>query len=205
MKKLVALALGTLLISSVAHAEQGNQTVSIGFIQMKSDGLHNIYKDTKGVASLYGMSSSDGYDDPKGMFMRYHYEFDDVWGIIGSFSYAVNDGKVTANTDSLRATAKITAEYASALVGPSLRVNDYVSLYGLAGMAYKHIKQNIDAYTQYGSGNSSISEDKFNFAYSIGAQINVYEGLVFDAAYEASPGNSDWKTSGFTVGLGYKF
>lgn len=205
MKKVVALALGTLLISFGAYAEQGNQTVSIGFIQMKSDGLRDIYKDTEGVASLYGKASSDGYDDPKGMFMRYRYEFDDRWGVIGSFSYAVNDGKITTNANSLRATAKTTAEYASALVGPSLRINDYVSLYGLAGMAYKHIKQDIDAYTSYGSGNSSVSEDKFNFAYSIGAQFNIYEGLVFDAAYEASPGNRDWKTNGFTVGIGYRF
>ncbi|EOH6199336.1 Ail/Lom family outer membrane beta-barrel protein [Citrobacter farmeri] len=205
MKKVFALTFGALIISGGAFAGEGDQAVSVGFIQMKSDGLRDIYKDTEKTTSLYGKASSDGYDDPKGMFIRYRYEFDNLWGVIGSFSYAVNDGKVTTNTDSLRATVKTTAEYASAIGGPSLRINDYISVYTLAGVAYKHIKQNVNAYTPYGSGTSSVSEDKFNFAYSIGAQFNIYEGLVFDAAYEASPGNSDWKTDGFTIGLGYKF
>lgn len=208
MKKAVFLSLVGLL-SGGAFAAEGEQTVSLGFIQMKSDGLRNVYKDTESIGKEFtsprGTMTSDGYDDPKGMFIRYRYEFDNTWGFIGSFSYAVNDGKITANSNYGSATVKITGEYASALGGPSLRVNDYISLFSLAGVAYKHVKQNIDAYASYGSGSSSVSEDKFNFAYSLGAQFNVYEGLVIDAAYEASPGNSDWKTSGFTVGLGYKF
>ncbi|EAM1335693.1 hypothetical protein EAD09_17360 [Salmonella enterica] len=209
MKKLVTLCLSGLMLSGGAVAAGGNQTVSLGFIKMKSDGLHNVYKNTnnlvKEYTSPYSDMSSDGYSDPKGMFMRYRYEIDDLWGVIGSFSYAVHDGKTESNSYSSRVAVKTTGEYASALGGPSLRINDYVSLFSLAGIAYKHVKQNINVYSMYGNGASSVSENKYNFAYSLGAQINVYEGLVIDAAYEASSGNSDWKTSGFTVGLGYKF
>ncbi|EJP5184260.1 Ail/Lom family outer membrane beta-barrel protein, partial [Salmonella enterica] len=48
------------------------------------------------------------------------------------------------------------------------------------------------------------NDSKTQLTYSAGLQFNVYNGLVLDVAYEGS-GSGDWKTSGFNVGLGYKF
>lgn len=219
-----------MIASGSALAAAGDQTLSIGYIQMKSDGLEKLSNSTRADAKEYaGFASSfigapvnaksDSYQDPQGMFMRYRYEFDDSWGIIGSVAYAQQDTATKGsgsrtNADqtknSFSGKARVTGDYVSALIGPAYRFNEYVSLYGMAGAAYKHVKQEAQEHVvinneTVANGKYSHTESKTNLAYSIGAQFNVYKGLVIDAAYEGSSGGNDWKSSGFTVGVGYRF
>lgn len=228
MKKILAVAL--MVASGSVFAAAGDQTLSLGYIQMKSDGLEKLSDSTRIAARDYAGSAgssigapvsvkNDSYKDPQGMFIRYRYEFDDSWSIIGSLAYAQQDtatkgsgSKVNADKtkNSFNGKAKVTGDYVSALVGPAYRLNEYVSLYGMAGAAYKHVKQEANEHIvindrAVSNGSYSHTESKTNLAYSVGAQFNVYEGLVIDAAYEGSSGGSDWKANGFTVGLGYRF
>lgn len=228
MKKILAVAL--MMASGSVFAAAGDQTLSVGYIQMKSDGLEKLSNNTKSDAKGYaGFASSfigapvgvksDSYSDPQGMFIRYRYEFDDSWSIIGSLAYAQQDtatkgsgSKTNADKtqNSFYSKAEVTGDYVSALVGPAYRLNEYVSLYGMAGAAYKHVKQEVGARAVINDRiafdeSHSNTESKTSLAYSIGAQFNVYKSLVIDAAYEGSSGGNDWKANGFTVGIGYKF
>jgi attachment invasion locus protein len=217
-------------MSGGALAAAGEQTFSIGYIQMKSDGLKKLSHDTERYINEYswnvsqfvgspGSVKSDGYSNPQGMFARYRYEFDDSWSIIGSISYALQDGATKAsgskqNADGTRnyfnAKGTVKGDYVTVLAGPAYRVNEFVSFYGLIGPAFKHAKQETQRHIVINDrvvsdGRDAKSENKTNLAYSVGAQFNVYKGFVVDAAYETSPASSDWKTNGFTVGVGYKF
>lgn len=225
MKKILAITL--MAFSGVTLAAAGDQTLSIGYIQVKSDGLKRMAElsdqtsrlltlgNASGIDAPYTIKS-DGYNDPKGMFIRYRYEFTDNLGIIGSFSYAVQDGATSGyakNQDTNKTyqnKISVKGDYFSALLGPSLRINDYVSIYGLAGAAMKNYEYDLShRYTSDGietsRSNYNNSQTKTSLAYSLGAQFNVYQHLVVDAAYEGSSGGSDWKTNAFTVGLGYQF
>ncbi|HEC5300563.1 TPA: Ail/Lom family outer membrane beta-barrel protein [Enterobacter asburiae] len=225
MMKIVICSL--LLFSGAAIAAAGDKTISIGYIQVKSDGLKKV-ADNSEYTSRYltyanektfdapSKVSSDGYAGPKGMFIRYRYEFTDTLGIIGSLSYAQQDGSTkgeinnSATKQSYRNKFRVTGDYFSSLVGPAWRLNEYVSFYGMAGVSFKHFRDERMARlysdnTIVSDVSSNDSSTKTSMAYSLGAQFNVYQHLVIDAAYEGSSGGGDWKTNAFTVGLGYQF
>ncbi|PIJ49206.1 MULTISPECIES: Ail/Lom family outer membrane beta-barrel protein [unclassified Erwinia] len=228
VKKIIAASALALTFNAIAAS--GDQTLSVGFIQMDMKG----YKSQSGTAdalaskaytnmsSVIGAPvkvSSDGYNKPQGMFIRYRYEFDDMWGLMGSVAYATHDGATSGEGKRVNADetfnkfdgrARVTGDYVSALIGPSLRLNDYISFYALAGASFQHISVENDDETFINSvrtekNSSSSSRNNTGFAYSFGAQVNVWQGLVIDAAYEGGTGSGDWKANGFTVGVGYKF
>lgn len=219
MKKTLLVAVITaLLSSSPAFAGAGEQTLTVGYSRIGSDGLDRAYSELKKQASprdwsTAGDSSHDSNDDPDGVFVKYRYEFTDVWGIIGSFTYAGKDYSFKSlskgSGDTLDQKYKLQSNYVSLMAGPSLRINEYFSLYALAGAAYKNVKSTVNAsyYVggQSGYGKGSKTNDRTDLAYSAGVQFNVYKGFVVDAAYEGTAGGSDWRTNGFTVGIGYKF
>jgi opacity protein-like surface antigen len=219
MKKiLLAAAVAALISSSAALAGAGEQTLSLGYSRIGSDGLDRAYSELKKQASprdwsTDGDSSHDGSDDPDGVFFKYRYEFNEVWGVIGSFTYAGKDYSFKSisrgSGDTLNQKYKLQSNYVSLMMGPSLRVNEYFSLYALAGAAYKNIKSTVhasyDVGGQSGYGNGSKTNDRTDVAYSAGVQFNVYKGFVVDASYEGTAGGSNWRTDGFTIGIGYKF
>ncbi|HFW4799698.1 TPA: Ail/Lom family outer membrane beta-barrel protein [Salmonella enterica subsp. diarizonae serovar 60-67:z35:-] len=235
MKKIAAAVLACLAAGSVgvANAAAGDSTVSIGYAQIHSKGLKkavDYYGGALNSASDFvaGMADSAGitvpdsafsagadkYKDPKGVNLKYRYEFDDNWGVIGSFTYAREkyDGHINVNDpsagDSLNGKGSIKGRYFSLLAGPTYRINDYVSGYAMIGLANSKIEYSADyAYKAGGdTGSGSYSEDrnKTSFAYGLGLQINPFKNIAIDVAYEGS-GSGDWNTSGFNVGVGYKF
>ncbi|XTZ40281.1 Ail/Lom family outer membrane beta-barrel protein [Salmonella enterica] len=223
MKKFVFFT--SILFAGNVLAAAGESTVSLGYIQTKSDGVKKQFNGAEDLmrelgrqaSAAYGTSASihsDGYEDPKGFFARYRYEITDELGVIGSLAYATQDGSVKGNaanqTDAASAKFDIESKYFSALVGPAFRLNEYASLYGMIGFAHKKVDERAHATERAGSITTTLFNEHYNdsktsLAYSIGAQFNVYEGVTLDAAYEGSAGGGDWKTNGFTVGLGYKF
>lgn len=176
---------------------------------MKADGLQRLFNQpneaAQGSQGTLNQSEDDSYRDPQGMFIRYRYEVDSTFGVLGSASYALQDGRATFNSDYGQITSRTESNYASAMFGPSFRLTDYLSFYGLAGLAYKSITRRYTQQNAGGFGYNTTSEDKVDFAYSIGAQINVYKQFVADAAYEESTGSGEWNAKGFTIGIGYKF
>lgn len=235
MNKITVAVLACLAVGSigVANAAAGDSTVSIGYAQIHSSGLKkavNYYggalnsapdfvadiADNQGITIPDGAFSAgaDKYKDPKGFNLKYRYEFDDNWGVIGSFTYAREkyDGHINVNDpsngDSANAKGSIKGNYFSILAGPSYRINDYVSGYAMIGLANAKIKYSADySYNiDNSTGNGSYSEDrnKTSFAYGVGLQFNPFENIAIDVGYEGS-GSGDWNTNGFIVGVGYKF
>ncbi|HGJ5874766.1 Ail/Lom family outer membrane beta-barrel protein [Arsenophonus apicola] len=225
MKKTLLFLIPT-LFSGAVIAKSGESTLSFGYLNVKSGGVKdqvNLLKDNAKKASdeinsHFGKSatlSSDSYHDLGGAFMRYRYEINDEWGVIGSIAYSTKDYKATARADKndkkdrMHATGKVTGDYVSLMVGPTYRVNEYVSLYGLIGGAYK--KASYESNSQefrdnklVNSAKYSNSDNKTQLAYGVGMQVNFWQGATLDVGYERS-GSGEWKTDAFTVGLGYKF
>lgn len=232
MKKIAVVIVAGLAAGSisVANAAAGDSTVSVGYARIHSGGLKNAVEHYGGLlnsasdnmADEVGGTIPDGviragadkYKDPRGINIKYRYEFDDNWGVIGSFTYAREkyDGHINLSEPSgdVSGSGKgsIKGDYFSLLAGPAYRVNDYVSGYAMIGLAKSKIKYSADyAYNYDGdSENGSYREDRSrtSFAYGVGLQFNPVKNIAIDVAYEGS-GSGDWKTNGFNVGVGYTF
>ncbi|MCT7051592.1 Ail/Lom family outer membrane beta-barrel protein, partial [Salmonella enterica] len=120
-------------------------------------------------------------------------------------SYHLNESSDKYYTSS----GHIKSRYLNIMAGPTYRFNDYVSLYGMVGVANNRIEGSYDK-NDHGYYGSAISYDHenndqraTNASYSVGVQTNPFANVVFDVAYEGSAGSL--RTNGFNVGLGYKF
>ncbi|EAT5388788.1 Ail/Lom family outer membrane beta-barrel protein [Salmonella enterica] len=192
-----------------------------------------VASEIRGIAAAEGftvpaediVSKAGKYSDPNGISAKVRYEITDEWGVIGALTYLssstsgrlYSQNAVGDKAETISGHGEINSKYYSIQAGPTYRVNDYVSGYVMAGLA----KAEVDRYFNYEyqqpgkqkngkpyprkSGTLFRDNDsKTQLTYSAGLQFNVYNGLVLDVAYEGS-GSGDWKTSGFNVGLGYKF
>ncbi|EDY4123907.1 Ail/Lom family outer membrane beta-barrel protein [Salmonella enterica] len=223
MKKLtVATLAGLTMLAGIssANAAAGDSTVSIGYAQFHSNGLKKSINGLKSELSEYYDPSDynvDNYKDPKGFNVKYRYEFDDNWGVIGSFTYArskmngsvdykdPDDGDVETGKGSLK------ANYYNIMVGPSYRINDYFSGYAMLGVASSKVKLSENYSYNYpldgesGSGAGSKDQKDTALSYSVGFQINPIKNIAIDVAYEGAGHGSNGQVSGFNVGVGYSF
>ncbi|WP_446471292.1 Ail/Lom family outer membrane beta-barrel protein [Xenorhabdus stockiae] len=186
MKKIILTSLVTLglsVVSAGAYAA-GESTISAGYAQ-------NSIK-------LYGEKTEES---PKGLNVKYRYESDDNWGVVGSFvytygGYEYRDRGFKVGDSSL--------SYYSLTAGPSYRINDYVSVYGLIGAAHGEAEFNYMYWTnwQFRSGSVSVSETEF--AYGAGLQVNPTSNIALDASYEYTKFN-EAKVGTWMIGVGYRF
>ncbi|EAW9872841.1 Ail/Lom family outer membrane beta-barrel protein [Salmonella enterica] len=220
-------AIAALMSTGAANASAGDSSFSIGWAQIHSDGLNDymrqnfsltsdVKKELTKVAKNGGESSSniDRHKNLNGFNVKYRYELTDEWGIISSFTYAQAsfDGSYHLNESSDKyytSSGHIKSRYLNIMAGPTYRFNDYVSLYGMVGVANNRIEGSYDK-NDHGYYGSAISYDHenndqraTNASYSVGVQTNPFANVVFDVAYEGSAGSL--RTNGFNVGLGYKF
>ncbi|EJH2172688.1 Ail/Lom family outer membrane beta-barrel protein [Salmonella enterica] len=220
-------AVVALISGGAANAASGDSTFSIGWAQIHSDGLRDymrgnfrlnsdVKKELTDVVKNGGKSGSniDRYKNLNGFNIKYRYELTEEWGIISSFTYAQEsfDGNYHLNESSDKyyaSSGHIKSRYLNIMAGPTYRFNDYVSLYGMVGVANNRIEGSYDKndHGYYGSVISYDHENNVqratNASYSLGMQTNPFDNVVFDVAYEGSAGSL--RTNGFNVGLGYKF
>ena len=173
------------LFSGAALAD--NQTVSVGYAQSKVEDFKNI----------------------RGVNVQYRYEWDAPLSVIGSFTYMSGDDDQRYYVDSDSVKNSIDVKYYSLMAGPAYRINEYVSLYALGGLA--HTKADVDTkwvnagdnYTQH----DSTSEKSTSFAYGAGVQFNPTAELAINVGYEGT--NADLQgnhsINGWNVGVGYRF
>ncbi|CDG21783.1 Attachment invasion locus protein [Xenorhabdus poinarii G6] len=169
------------MTSFTANAS-GEHTISVGFAQ--SD-----VKMEEGERLLG--------KDPRGLNLKYRYEVNDHWGVIGSFTLTRVD-----ETLYLGNIAKLNQEitYRSWMAGPAYRFNEYVSTYALIGAA-----KMSDFRTGSGFGTYSLhNEEKTAVAYGAGLQFNPISNVAVDVTYEYS-GLDNAKVGTFVVGVGYRF
>ncbi|HGU4860842.1 TPA: Ail/Lom family outer membrane beta-barrel protein, partial [Escherichia coli] len=121
------------------------------------------------------VSGYEGKDkNPQGINIRYRYEITDDFGVITSFTWtrSLTNSQTFIDVQSADHTRKIKnpaasartdirANYWSLLAGPSWRVNQYMSLYAMAGMgvakvsADLKIKDNINSSGGFSESNST--------------------------------------------------
>lgn len=178
MKKsiLATLFMGAFMASGVVNAAPPQHTISGGYAQssLKAGG-HSLD------------------DKPKGVNVKYRYEFDDNWGIASSFTYT------GIKYDFYSAGSKIgdaELDYYSLSAGPAYRINDYFSVYGLVGFAHGRIENNVQWYLH--------TESKTSGVYGAGLQFNPFPNWVVDASYEYTK-LGDVKVGTWTAGIGYRF
>ncbi|HHY7466422.1 TPA: Ail/Lom family outer membrane beta-barrel protein [Escherichia coli] len=167
------------------------------------------------------VSGYEGKDkNPQGINIRYRYEITDDFGVITSFTWtrSLTNSQTFIDVQSADHTRKIKnpaasartdirANYWSLLAGPSWRVNQYMSLYAMAGMGVAKVSADLkikDNINSSGGFSESNSTKKTSLAWAAGAQFNLNESVTLDVAYEGS-GSGDWRTSGVTAGIGLKF
>lgn len=139
---------------------------------------------------------------------------------MGSITYAAGDmdnhflsgekakNKKDANKIEGRFGNRVKTDYVSLLAGPTLRANEWVSAFGLLGVALHSVENSMYETNKASIPPKQVSRNEkssnTSLAYALGLQFNVYEGLVIDAAWAGS-GSGDWKSSGFNLGVGYRF
>lgn len=132
-------------------------------------------------------------DNLKGINLKYNHEVANDWGVISSFSYAKNKSDGYDHWG-YAGTSKIS--YYSLTAGPSYRLNNYVSAYGLMGLGYFH--EDFHYYDE------REKENKISMAYGLGVQVNPITNLAIDVSYEYSKlYDIDFTT--WVVGIGYRF
>lgn len=99
------------------------------------------------------------------------------------------------------------AEYYSAMFGPTLRLNENISIYALAGISYSK----VDNYSVTESNSDKIypsTSDSNRFAYGIGMTANVTDRLNLSIGYEGSRVRFDEKLHPINtvmLSAGYRF
>lgn len=215
--------------TSLAQAAAGDQTLFLGYSQANADWAKkainnngNLFDTALKSSNSFGGDLSvtrDSNKDLAGGVIKYRYEIDDSLGLIitanyllGEYGNSARRNKPSANpgqNDSYYFKNRVKADHFTLMAGPTYRFNALLSVYATLGMAYNHIgisshsKQFVNGISSY-IADSSHDENKFSLASSVGFQVNIWKDLVVDAAYDVS-GGGDWKTNGFSVGLGYRF
>jgi len=189
LRKMKTISLAVLVAASLASgaALADNQTVSVGYAQSKVENFKNI----------------------RGVNAQYRYEWDSPLSVIGSFTYmsGSDDQKYYVDSDSVK--NNIDVKYYSLMAGPAYRINEYVSLYALGGVA--HTKADVDTkWVNAGDGytqKDSLSEKSTSFAYGAGVQFNPTADLAINVGYEGTNADIDGSHSinGWNVGVGYRF
>ena len=173
---LATFIVGAFFASGAASAEQLKHTVLGGYAQS------NVKADGENLK-----------DDSTGFNVKYRYELNENLGVVSSFTYTGASynyyfgGYKIGNVD---------LDYYSISAGPSYRFNDYVSAYGLLGIAHGRVEANALGF--------SDSESKTSATYGVGLQFNPVPNWAIDTSYEYSK-LGDVKVGTWMVGIGYRF
>lgn len=179
LKKTLGLSVLLIAMGSVSVAHAVTQTVTLGYSQAWIKDLDRV--------------------DGKGLTAKYHYQGSAPVGVIGAATYMGASVK-GINEDQNR--VKLNFRYFSLLAGPSYKINDYVSIYGMTGVANGKIKVSFQSEKE--RYHQSESASKFGFAYGAGVQIVPAANWTIDTGYEgAHIGNV--LVNGINFGVGYHF
>nr|CBA76628.1 attachment invasion locus protein [Arsenophonus nasoniae] len=162
-------------IAFSANAE-GNNTLSMGYAQSN-------------IKVSVGDVNFDLNDSAKGFNIKARHEFNDNWGVMGSFAYT-HKGYYFSDYST------VDIDYYSLSVGPAYRFNEYMSAYGLIGIA--HGKAKVKTFNDSESGSES------RLVGGVGLQFNPVENIAIDASYEYTR-FGDFKVGTWMLGAGFRF
>jgi opacity protein-like surface antigen len=141
-------------------------------------------------------------DALSGFSLQYKFEWrGSRVGLVGSIMHTGHSGGYTVE-ELPGITVDADMEYNSFAIGPSYRINKYVSLYSQFGVAEGRVE--VD---RVSDSQNSVSIDASTSAtaivYGLGAHLQPDRNLFFNLYYERAAG--DLETDSFSVGLGYMF
>lgn len=189
----VTLLTSCILFTGLVQAKEPSDTLSIGYARVNT--------------SFSGQSN-----ELNGTNIKYRHELNNSIGVVGSLTIAKNEDDTYGEyrgygydsatgkwvSDKLMYGKVVTEKqhYYSVNMGPSFRLNDYISAYALAGVG--QLKSVV-------STRNGRTEDKNTaLSYSAGVQFNPVKNWAVDIAYEGY-GSGDKHANAFIVGLGYRF
>ncbi|PIJ52099.1 PagC [Erwinia sp. OLTSP20] len=186
MKKLAISGLCVFMMAGACPVQASN-TISIGYAQSKVENFKNM----------------------PGVNLQYRYEWDSPLSVVASFTTLENNNDSESQFLGLRTTDNVKAEYYSLLAGPAYRLNDYFSLYALAGMSHTKMSRHYNGYDgQGGSLQFNYSDNSNAFAYAAGIIINPLDYLSVTLGYEGSQTRVEGDKraiNGVNLGIGYRF
>ncbi|WON76123.1 outer membrane protein OmpX [Serratia sp. UGAL515B_01] len=172
MKKITCLSAvaGCVLAVCAGTAFAGDNTISAGYAMGDFQGVVN---------------KADGFN------LKYRYEFDNSQlGVIGSYTYLKQSDSGNELYDK--------AQYNGVTAGPTYRINDWASVYGVIGVGYGRFtgsQKNIY---------SDHTDTGYGFVYGTGLQFNPIQQVALDVGYEKSR-IRDVTIGIWNVGVGYRF
>jgi len=147
----------------------------------------------------------------KGATLKYRYEWDNPVSIITSLTYLGGN----LSFDGQRKNGNRVSTYDkyrnwSIAAGPAYRFNEFISIYGLAGInLFKHNSGYKESDNNKLIEDSNIKYRTTSFLYGAGVQINPMPNFTLDVGYEgtrnSSGDGSTLKLNGFNIGVGYRF
>lgn len=156
----------------------------------------------------YSFSTNSKLNDPSGFNIKYAYHWDDTSvGIISSFTYLHSDDKKTYEINNVNGSSKKDSTYYSFALGPSLKLNTVLALYGLLGMS--NVENQYKIRDIESKKNKVVSFRKEGFIYGTGVLVNVADDFFVSAGMELSKFNdADRKRHGLNVynfNIGYSW
>lgn len=165
----------------------------------------------------YAQGKVSGGDTLRGVNAKYNYELNDRWGVIGSLTYM--KGSKSGLTDStsiapdILANGERSTKFFSLAAGPSYRLHDKVTAYGLLGVARTKADvsadwMNHESGTYVKRGTVSANAKRTGLSYGGGVQINPTQRYLVDLSYENAPGTNgqqNKRVNSFAIGLGCRF
>lgn len=180
-KFIIGCLLSSLQIIST-HASADKHTLALGYAQSQ-------IKDFKSI---------------RGMNIQYRYEWNSPVSIIGSFTYMAASETYSLRENSSGYDGKEDVNYYSLLAGPAYRINDYVSLYAVVGLAQIKAESKTTYLSHY---SEKYKENATSVAYGAGVVFNPVENISVNIGYEGTRVKYDESIliNGFNMGVGYRF
>lgn len=173
-----------------------------------------VHAETHSLSAGYAYQEMKHFNHFAGINLKYRYEFNTRYGLIGSFSFiSGNDAYDALSSSGMAVRNNLRVKTTSLLVGPAYRINRHVSLYGLVGVnnaqtSYTPMRDESLKRPYAGDDNLYMMKHNLNFAWGGGLQINPLDYLVVDLGYEGTHGKIQgrkYTMSGFNIGVGYIF
>ena len=161
----------------------------------------------------YAFSNDADFNKPKGFNLKYGYEWENQLGLITSFTYlhSSEDSYPTENGVSLK--NEKTSTYYSFGAGPTFRISQFISLYGLLGLSYTRNSNKSNTEDAETSDSDESIYYNTNHAtsvmYGTGANINLPDDFLLNIGFERGSyknENAASKSSDtFNINIGYKW
>ena len=209
-----------LFAAGMAQASSGDSTITLTYIQQSNSQVEKDLVEFKQITDQFIGSEHFGastapYRDAEGVALSYRYEFTDCWGVIGRLSYTglrrgmqIRRGHNYGPGVPVLVDGRSRSQRWGIMTGPSYRVTDNLSLYGLAGASVDrlswHIQVDDGANDALGTALHTAEQQltRVSMAYAAGVQLNA-GGYVLDFSYTGVGG--DDRSHGFLVGVGLIF